>query len=248
MFDKILRSVLYPRGYAMPARDPGAGVSGLEKMTVDTAQGEVEGWFLPRTTDGPPGPGVIFAHGNAELIDHWPEFMQPYREMGVSVLLAEYRGYGRSAGDPTQERITADFVAFRSWLDARDEVDPQRVIYHGRSLGGGAVGALAARVPPAALILESTFTSVADIASAFMVPRGFIADPYDTIGTIAANPGLPLLVMHGDHDSLVRPEHGRKLASASEASRLEWFDADHNDFPGDVDRYWSVVKEFVTDI
>jgi len=248
MFTRLLRAVLYPKEYALPVRDPGGGVDGLVRMHVDSTDGEVEGWFLPRTAgEDTGGPAVIFAHGNAELIDYWPEFMQPYRDMGVSVLLAEYRGYGRSKGSPSQERITADFVKFREWLDQRDEVDPTRVLYHGRSLGGGVVAQLTAIHPPAALILESTFTSVMDMASSFMVPRNFISDPYDTLEVVRSLGEVPVLVMHGRRDSVVPYAHGVKLAEAAANSRFETFDADHNDFPGDLDRYWDLIRDFVTE-
>ena len=247
MFTRLLRAVLYPREYAIPARNPGAGIEGLVRMRVESDEGDVEGWFLPAEAPQPPegGAAVIFAHGNAELIDYWPEQMQPYRDMGVSVLLAEYRGYGRSAGNPSQERITADFVKFREWLDARDEVDPDRVIYHGRSLGGGAVAQLAAQRKPAAMILESTFTSVAAMAGSFMVPANFISDPYDTLAVLGALGDVPVLVMHGRRDSVVPFGHGEQLAKAAKNVRFEAFDADHNDFPDDVDRYWRVIREFL---
>src|SRR5688572_30832441 len=129
----------------MVQADPraGEGIAGLERLHV----GPVEGWFLPAygVAAGRPGPAVIFAHGNAEIIDPYALELEPYRRMGVSVLLPEFRGYGRSGGEPSEEGITDDFVAFHDLLAARPDVDPSRIVFHGRSLGGGVVCALAAR-------------------------------------------------------------------------------------------------------
>src|SRR5690606_34255575 len=104
-------------------------------------EGRVEAWLLPG--DGVsaerPGPAVVFAHGNAELIDHWPGALARYRRLGVSVVLPEYRGYGRSAGRPSESAIRDDLRALHARLSSHPMVDVTRLVYHGRSLGGGAV-------------------------------------------------------------------------------------------------------------
>ena len=93
----------------------------------------------------------------------------------VRVLLPEYRGYGRSAGSPSQRAITEDLIAFYDLLARRPEVDAQRVVFHGRSLGGGAVCDLARHRKPAAVILMSTFTSMKRMAPRYLVP-GFMVE------------------------------------------------------------------------
>jgi len=99
------------------------------------------------------------AHGNGELIDFWPNELNRFTNLGIGVLLVEYPGYGRSTGPQSQSSITEAFVTAYDTLCARADVEASKIILVGRSLGGGAVCALAAKRPAAALILMSTFTS-----------------------------------------------------------------------------------------
>lgn len=239
------RSMLFPRHYAQPLPNPGYGVAGIEKTYVESTQGKVEGWFLPGEGTGA-RPTVIFAHGNGELIDYWPHEMEPYRKMGFNVLLPEYRGYGRSAGDPSQDAITEDFIKFYDWLVQREDVDKDRIVFHGRSLGGGAVGQLLVHRPAAALILQSTFTSVSSFASQFFLPAFLVSDPFDTLSVVEGK-DIPVLVMHGTRDSVVPYHHGQKLAAAT-GGRLISYDCDHNDFPPKSDVYWKDISEFLQTI
>lgn len=243
----LQRLFIYPRYVTEPLPDAGRGVDGLVRLTVTTGQGEVEAWLLPGrgVSPGHPGPAVIFAHGNAELIDLWPREMERYRRMGISVLLPEYRGYGRSAGSPSQEAITADFERFYDQLVARPEVDRRRVVFHGRSLGGGAVCALAARRPPAAMVLQSTFTSMRRMARRYLVPGFLVRDPYDNLEVVGAL-GCPVLIVHGRRDRLIPFEHGVELSrAAARATLVDYPEADHNDCPPDWSRFWDEVERFL---
>lgn len=246
MIGSLSRAMLFPRFACVPARNPGAGVVGLERLWIDNELGRVEAWLLPGdgVSEARPGPAAIFAHGNAELIEYWPEMLEPYRRMGVSLLLPEYRGYGRSAGRPTEEGIVADFVRFHDMLVARPEVDESRLVYHGRSLGGGAVAQLAARRPPAALVLQSTFTSVADVARRWLVPRALLVDRFETLPVVASL-DAPLLVVHGSRDSLIPPDHGRRLVESAPNGRLVLYDADHNDCPPRWEPFWDEIRAFL---
>lgn len=244
MIQKLQRSVLFPREYAVPVPNADAGVENLEKLWLDTDQGDVEAWFLAAFDADAPAPAVIFAHGNAELIDYWPQQLRRYRELGYHVLLPEYRGYGRSDGEPSQARITKDFVAFHDILADRDEVDIGGVVYHGRSLGGAVVAQLAAVRTPHAMILESTFTSVIDFARQFFVPKALIADPFDSRAVLRTL-DVPVLIFHGTRDSVVPFAHGKELAEAAKDATFVSYDADHNDFPPDRGAYWSEIEAFL---
>src|SRR5690606_12626092 len=155
----IQRKLLFPAHLVRtPSEVP--SLPGLERWFLPTEEGEVEAWFLAGegVSRERPGPVVLFAHGNGELVDHWPLALEPYRHLGVSVALPEYRGYGRSAGRPSEPAIVRDLCALHARMASDGRVDMRRVVYHGRSLGGGAVCALARHHAPRALILESTFT------------------------------------------------------------------------------------------
>jgi pimeloyl-ACP methyl ester carboxylesterase len=242
----LQRWVLFPRHATQPDPNAGRGVPGLVRLSVPSEDGEVEGWLLPGhgATPERPSPAVIFAHGNAELIDHWPDEMEAYRRMGVSVLLPEYRGYGRSPGSPSQAAITEDFVRFYDLLAARAEVDRRRIVFHGRSLGGGAVCALAARRKPAALVLQSTFTSVVRMARRFLVPGFMVRDPFDNLEAVR---GLdcPVLIVHGKRDQLIPYDHAVELNAAARRATLVTYAADHNDCPPDWSAFWDEVQRFL---
>jgi len=244
------RSMLFPRAYAEPLADGGASVPGLERLEVQSEEGTVEAYFLPGdgVNSDAPGPAVIFAHGNAELIDYWTSDLEPYRRMGVSVLLPEFRGYGRSAGSPSEDAIHSDFVAFYDLLVARDDVDAARVVFHGRSLGGGAACSLATARPPRAMILQSAFESVPKIARRYFVPRFLVLDPFDNLDAIrTVQPKL--LVVHGRNDTIIPFSHGQSLAAAAQDARLVAYDAGHNDCPPrhQMRDYWEEVRLFLVE-
>ena len=243
----LQRRVLFPRHLVHADPRAGDGVAGLERLWIDTPEGRVEAWFLPGdgVSAAKPGPAVVFAHGNAELIDLWPGELAPYRRMGISVLLPEYRGYGRSAGDPSEAAIADDFVRFYDLLAARPEVDRARLIFHGRSLGGGAVCALAARRPPAALILQSTFTSVTDLAwASFLVPRFVIQDPFDNLAVLRRL-DVPVLVVHGRRDEIVPFAHADALAHAARRVTRVSYECAHNDCPPNARAFFEEVRTFL---
>ena len=224
----LQRPVLFPR-HMIPqeliSRQP---PHDAEVIWIDTEQGRVEAWFLPGrgVSDAEPGPVVLYAHGNGEVMDPYADILAPYREMGVSLMLLEYRGYGRSEGSPSQKRITADFLQFREKLIERDDVDPDRLVYHGFSLGGAALAQLARHHPPRAMILESTFTSVRRMAAGMLVPPFLVRDPFDTLAVVRTLE-CPILIRHGRADGVVPFRHAERLYEAAEDARLIATAGDH---------------------
>jgi fermentation-respiration switch protein FrsA (DUF1100 family) len=242
----IARWFLFPRHLLRADPKAGADVRGVEKLGIDVPDGRVEAWFLPSegAEAGRPAPLVIFAHGNGELIEHWPAALDPYRKMGLHVLLPEYRGYGRSAGLPSERAIVGDYVRFYDLACARPDVDGRRVVFHGRSLGGGVVCALAQARRPAALVLESTFTSVPDVARRWLVPKALIEDRFDNASAVASL-DVPILVLHGTCDRVVPFDHGVTLSRLARRARLVRYDCDHNDLPRSFDGYWADLRRFL---
>jgi pimeloyl-ACP methyl ester carboxylesterase len=242
------RQVLFPRHHIGAPLGTAKGISGLETMWLSTESGRVEAWFLPARMDhkGKPLPALIFAHGNAELIDFWPHEFTPLTALEIGVMLVEYPGYGRSGGRPSQKSITEAFVAAYDALVARDDVDSSRIILLGRSLGGGAVCALAAKRPSAALILLSTFSSVRACASSFFVPSFLVLDPFDNLALVRSYTG-PILVIHGRHDNLIPYKHGIELARAAKLGKMITYDCRHNDCPPSWHGFWKDVESFLID-
>lgn len=209
--------LLYPGAFANLAdetpRYPNVG--GYESVWIEADAGvRVEGWFVrgDACTAEKPGPAVILTHGNYEVIDDGSWHAEEYRRMGISVLLAEYRGYGRSLGKPTEAGITRDMVAFFDWLAKQPEIDPNRIILHGRSIGGAAVAQLAARRAAAALILQSSFRSAASMTSGYFAPSFLLRDSWRT-DTVVKKIQIPLLLLHGRSDRLIPPSHSEALAA-----------------------------------
>ncbi|MEX1363505.1 MAG: alpha/beta hydrolase [Nannocystaceae bacterium] len=241
----LQRHVVFPRHLVQAPRQP-VPVAGLERLWLSTDEGEVEAWLLPGrgASAQHPSPLVIFAHGNAEVIDDWPVHLQPYRTWGVSVLLVEYRGYGRSAGRPSEATIATDLVAAYDLVTARPEIDARRVILHGRSIGGGAVCALARQRPSAAIVLQSTFTSIAAIAARWLVPGFLILDRFDNEACLRQYDG-PVLIVHGRKDSLIPLAQAQALARAAARSRTVLYDAGHNDCPPSFPALFDEVAAFL---
>lgn len=212
--------------------------------------GRVEAWYAPPPGDaaGRAGPAVVFFHGNAELIDFQSRIMQGYHRLGVAVLLVEYRGYGRSSGEPSQEAIRADAQRFYDQLVGRPEIDPKRVIFHGRSLGGGLAADLATVRLPAALVLESTFQSVPAMTKGMAAPGFLIKNPLRTDQVLRDNQ-IPVLIFHGSRDEVIPPSHGRALRDLAAHAVYTEFPCGHNDFPGhgNEDDYWDTISQFLRD-
>lgn len=203
------------------------------ELTLDTGQGRVVAWFIPAPglTPGERAPTAVCFHGNAEIIDYQDTFIQLYQALGCNVLLPEYRGYGRSAGRPSESALVADAVRFYDLLRARPDVDPARIVFHGRSLGGGPATGLALQRLPAAIILESTFTSAADMAARYWVPSFLARHPF-RVAAALERLDVPVLIFHGIRDDIIPVSHGRRLAAAARRGTYREFDCAHNDFPG----------------
>ena len=232
----LQRPVTYPRPPRPPA--PPALPSGAQQAWLG-ANGDWEAWLLqPAAAGALPAPLIIYAHGNGELIDHWVAPFAAMTDAGFAVLLVEYPGYGRSGGRPTRASISAAIVAAFDFASALPEIDARRIVAYGRSLGGAAVCELAAARPVAALILESTFTSMADLLPWF-VPRTLLLDPFDSMAVIAAG-APPALVMHGVRDRVIPFSHAEALARAAGTDPVP-LPCGHNDCP----RRWPLILEFL---
>ena len=245
------RRLLYPCTLR-PTPDAMAYTRDTRRLWVEHGQGRTPADFTPgvgRSAESP-GPLVVFLHGNGELIEDWavtagrPGGLAGYLDRGASVLAVEYRGAGSATGKATKDNITADAIALRDLGAAQPEVDPERVVLHGRSMGGGIVAAVALERPPAGIVLESTYTKVTDLTKRMLIPTFLNKDRWDIISALERYPG-PVFVTHSREDGAIPFSMAeRNAAAAAGPSVLVEVDHPHHElWP---DELYGRALEFVT--
>ncbi|MBB3038736.1 alpha/beta hydrolase [Hoyosella altamirensis] len=224
------RQLIYlPTSGAVP---PAAeAVDGARDVTLRTSDGlELSAWYLPAAE--PSAPVVLVAPGNAGNRYHRTPLARGFSEDGLGVLLLEYRGYGGNPGSPSETGLAADADAAYAFMTEDENLPPEQLLYFGESLGAGVVTALAVRHQPAALVLRSPFTSLADVGARhypFLPVRSLLKDQYPVLENIADLQGLPVTVIAGTRDSIVPLDQSRTVAEAAGTSVVEIPGADHND-------------------
>lgn len=188
------------------------------EITFETGDGlTLHGWLVGE--EKPDKPVLLFCHGNAGNISHRLDSFHIFNHLGLTTLIFDYRGYGKSQGKPSEKGTYLDVQAAWRYLTEKESILPGQIILFGRSLGGAVAANLAAFLmnppekKPRALILESTFTSVPDVgaqAYPFLPVRLLARIRYDTLKLL---PGIkiPVLVIHGDGDEIIPYSHGLTL-------------------------------------
>lgn len=187
---------------------------------------------------------ILFSHGNAEDLGTVVPFMQQFRELGYSVLMYDYRGYGTSEGRPSVRKAYQDIDAAYRWLVNERGIDPDTIISQGRSVGGGPATWLAAHRKVGGLVIESTFVS------AFRVKTIVPLLPWDKFNNLKhiKQTTCPVLIVHGRDDEILPFWHGKKLYDAAPTEKTHlWIDqAMHNDYAYVAgDRYFEAFQAFV---
>ncbi|MCG3131459.1 MAG: hypothetical protein FLDDKLPJ_02251 [Phycisphaerae bacterium] len=217
-----------------------------EDVRIRTADGQtLAAWHAPQTSARGT---VIFFHGNAGNISHRIGELAAWRSLGFSVLLPDYRGFGASSGAPTEEGLYEDAEAAWRWTTTTRSVGADRVVIAGRSLGGAVAIELARRHTPAALVAESTFTRLPDVAAGvypFLPVRWLLCERFASVEKIGAI-RCPKVILHGVEDALIPISMGRALfAAAAEPKSFIETPGDHADggllsdprYVGEVDEF-----------
>jgi uncharacterized protein len=221
-----------------------------EEAILDAEGVRVHAWWLP--ADGA-RLTVLMCHGNGGNISHrLDRAARIQQQLGASVLLFDYRGYGKSEGRTDEEGTYRDARAAYRFLVATKGVDPAALVLFGESLGAAVAVQLAIEQPARALVLESPFTSIPDMARAaypFLPPAGpLLRTRYDTLSKVPRL-RMPLLVLHGETDGIVPITQARRVFGAAPEPKRFWAipGADHNDtyLVGGAP-YWQVWREFLS--
>jgi fermentation-respiration switch protein FrsA (DUF1100 family) len=230
----LLLYTLQERFVFLPTRDMGETpeVLGLAYQDVRFPASDgivLDAWFVPGNASAPT---VLFFHGNAGNISHRLDSLAVFHRLGLNTLIVDYRGYGRSQGRPSEAGTYRDAEAAWRYLRTARGLVPRDIVLFGRSLGAAVATRLATEVHPAALIIESTFTSVPDLAAKlypFLPGRLLARIRYDTKARIA-HVDCPVLIVHSRDDEMIPFEQAERLyAAAREPKRLLALHGRHND-------------------
>ncbi len=213
----------------------------------------LNGWFVPGKKTSPDTDlhTLLWFHGNAGNINRRLDNIKMiYERVPVNVFIIDYRQYGRSEGKVSEQGTYLDARAALAYLHSRKEINREKIIFFGRSLGSAVAVELALNEKCRALILETPFTSILEMGKKlypFLPVSLLLKTKYDSLAKIR-NIKVPILVMHGDKDALVPFEHGKRLYDMANEPK-EFYTipgAGHNDthIVGG-DEYFDVIKEFV---
>jgi pimeloyl-ACP methyl ester carboxylesterase len=251
MRGSVLRSLVY-----FPSREiahtPAATGLAFRELSFTTDDGILLcGWWITTEQQDRLG-AILFCHGNAGNIADRLLEAQLLTRAGFDVLLFDYRGYGRSEGRADEQGTYRDALVARAALLGQPEADPSRVFYLGESLGGAVALHLALEHPPAGLILQSTFTSIRDMARQHypFIPPFLIPDWYPSL-SIVSRLRAPLLVLHGDRDDIVPLSHGQALYDVAPPPKDThvFSGRGHNDLVATSGtEYGSVIAQWASDL
>ncbi len=201
----------------------------------------LHGWFIPASTRGDRARRtLLFLHGNAGNISHRGASVMIFHRLGLDVFIIDYRGYGHSAGSPSEPGLYADAMGAWRWIVDQHGVSPSDILIFGRSLGGAVAADLAARLSshspgrgrPAALIIESGFDEIAGMvrahfpALAAVIPPRYRFPAVERITRVTC----PVLILHSRADEVVPYALGRRLfAAAPEPKQFIDMLGGHND-------------------
>jgi uncharacterized protein len=224
---------------------PGEDIQDVQLTSADGTR--IHAWWCPAKDSDL---ALLYCHGNAGNLSHrGPSSVKLRDLLGVSVLIVDYPGYGKSEGRPTEKGCCQAADSAYAWLTDEKQIAPKKIVLYGASLGGGVVTDLASRKDHRALVLVKTFTSVPDVASElyWWLPapkRMIMSNRFDSLSKIGAC-HRPVFIAHGTADTLIPYTHGKKLfEAANEPKRFYSMpEANHND--GLPPGFFTDLKEFL---
>ncbi|MGM0982990.1 MAG: alpha/beta hydrolase [Pseudomonadota bacterium] len=236
--------------YLVTPRDRGLAYESVTLRTGDDLR--LDAWWVPaQATRG----SLLFLHGNAGNISHRLDSIEQFHRLGLSVLILDYRGYGKSEGSPSEDGTALDARSGWRWLRETADLPPDEIVVFGRSLGAAVAANLARELKgearPAALILESPFRSVPELAQRLypILPARWLSRfDYDTAAYVAQSEA-PVLVIHSREDDIIPFAEGEAVHEAApEPKRLLVIGGSHNTgFLESEAVYLTGIDDFLTE-
>jgi alpha-beta hydrolase superfamily lysophospholipase len=212
-------SLYYPAPRAI-LRDPAAYGLAYQEVQLQSDREQLYTWFIP--ADGPKV--VLFFHGNGSTLDCSLPLAEFYHQHGYSVFVAEYRGYGKSTGAPSEQGLYQDAQAAWDYLRQQRGYAESQILLHGESLGGAVAIWLAAQYPVAGLVTEGTFTRFTDVSAPLFpwLPVRLLSKSHFPSIERISQVNAPFLLMHSTEDRLIPYSHGQTLFAAASASSKQF--------------------------
>lgn len=221
-------------------------VPDVEELWLPTADGQrLHGWFV-RNGAKDSAPALIYFGGNAEEVTGMA--LDAAQLPGVSFVLFNYRGYGRSTGEPGEKALFADALAIYDRIAARPGVDPKRIVAMGRSLGSGVATYLASQRSLSAVVLVSPYDSMRAVARGhypFVLVDLILKHPFDSASR-ARTVDAPMLSLAAERDTIIPPRRAEALARAWRGPVTSTIipGATHDDVSLHP-AYWRAIREFL---
>lgn len=241
------RLIFHPRTEILRTpRDVGLAYQDIYFTTADNVR--LNGWFIPHPQASVT---MIWFHGNAgNIADRVDNIKLLHDRTGINIFIFDYRGYGRSPGSSSETTTYLDGEAAMHFVRAQLQVESKNLVIFGRSLGAAVAAEMASRHDSRAVILESPFVSIKEMAKVVLpaVPIGRLLsakfDVIEKVGKITA----PMLVLHGDQDEIIPFEHGQNVFAAAHEPKQFYpiKGAGHNDtFIVGGNAYYERLRSFI---
>ena len=242
--------VFYPnmpgRNLVSTPEDIGLTYQSVEFITEDNIR--LHGWFIPNKNAKAT---LLFFHGNAGNISHRLDSIALFHRLELNVFIIDYRGYGQSEGKITEKGTYRDAEAAWNYLNHRQGISGKQIIIFGRSLGASIAGWLASKHTPAALIIESGFTSIPSMAKRFypFLPIRWLTHIKYNTKQYVKNVSCPVMVTHSKNDEIIPYDEGREIfEAAAEPKQFLDMQGGHNDgFIVSGPSYVNGLKAFINE-
>ena len=241
IFHPVPRTEITPKNYGVKYQE--VSFPSFDGVTLT-------GWWIEHPQKDSKRPVLVYCHGNADCVSQLSEVSRIFYDLGVDVLIFDYRSYGTSEkGTLSEEAVDRDAFSAYRWVQAKG-IKENRMLIWGHSLGSSIAAQLATQTHPAGLILEGAFPSICAVSRVrnpwLFFPPDMIHDKFET-GKYITQKTCPLLMIHAEKDTIIPIELGKRVFEGAAQPKV-WLIAagiNHNDFPSVAYQYKEPIQQFI---